>query len=199
MKNHKSKITNLKSKIILLLTAFCLLLTVSSFALVKNVNSGATFGTIGGAVTAADSGDTLLVSTGWYGYFTLEIANKNLSILGGYNADFSAQVSYTGTFFDAQTRCIEFSHSTSTVERITFTLSTLGIGVYDSSLVTARYCTVENNISHNSPGGLFVVNSSLVLEGSVVENNSATNGVGGGASVEGWGKLILSERQLIIF
>ena len=178
------------------------LLASSCFALVTNINSGATFETIDGAVGAADSGDTLLVSTGWYGYFDLEINKKNLSILGGYNTDFSAQVSHTGTFFDAQNRCIEFSRSTSTVERITFTLSTLGIGVFESSLVTARYCTVENNISSHSGGGLFVHNATLVLEGSVVENNSATNtvgynGVGGGASVQGWGKLILSERSRI--
>ncbi len=192
---------NQKSKIILLLTAYCLLFTASSFALITNINSGATFGTIVGAVAAATSGDTLLVSTGLYSYSTLEVKNKNLSILGGYSPDFSAQISFTDTVFDAQTRCIEFSRSTSLVKRITFARSTLGMGVFENSIVTALLCRIENNISENSAGGLFVHNATLVLSGSVVENNSATNtghnGVGGGASVSGWGKLIVMEYSRI--
>ena len=202
MKNQKSKIKNQKSKMSLLLVACCLLFTAKSFALVTNINSGATFGTIDGAVTAADSGDTLLVSTGLYSYVSMFLDNKSLSIIGGYNPDFSVQVSSYDTVFEAQGYGVSFSHSTSYIERLTFTGGITGIESYNSSIVTARYCTVENNISYFPGAGLYVHASGiLVLQRTYVENNSATNtgpnGYGGGAFVSSSGKLIISESSYI--
>ena len=187
---------------IIMLTACCLLFTSRSFAIVTNINSGVTHEAIVDAVDAADSGDTLLVSTGLYSYVSLNIVNKNLTIIGGYALDFSDLISSYDTVFEASGYCISFSHSTSTVERLTLTGSITGMESYNSSIVTARYCTVENNISYFPGAGLYVHSSGvLVLQSSYVENNSSTNtginGYGGGAFVSSNGKLIISENSRI--
>jgi predicted outer membrane repeat protein len=202
MKNLKSKILNLKLVCCLLLTAYCLLFSSTSFAIITNINSGATHEAIVDAVDAADSGDTLLVSTGLYSYVSLNIINKSLTIIGGYALDFSDLISSYDTVFEASGYCISFSHSTSIVERLTLTGSVTGMESYNSSIVTARYCTVENNISYFPGAGLYVHSGGiLVLQSTYVENNSSTNtginGYGGGAFVASNGKLIISENSRI--
>ena len=180
------------------------LLASSCFAIVTNINSGATHEVIGKAVDAADSGDTLLVSTGVYQYVSMDIDDKNLIIIGGYAIDFSSQVSYDDTVLEAQNYCVSFSHSTSTMERLTFTGALTGMDVFDYSLVTTRYCYIKENVSYFPGAGVYVHgNGTLVLERSYIENNSATNtvginGNGGGAFVFGTGKLIVSERSSIV-
>ena len=174
---------------------FCLLIASSSFALVTNINSEATHSAIQDAVVAANSGDTLLVSTGQYDYMWLN--GKSLTILGGFSADFSAQVSYTNTILSGSSYCASFPVSTSTVEGLTFSNSKRGITVRHGSLVTARHCRIENNISDNDGGGISVYESStLVLENCVVQNNSVTNNIqnggGGGCTLYTYSSLILS-------
>ena len=158
----------------------------SCFAIVTNINSGATYSTMQTAVSAADSGDTLLVSTGQYTY--MQFGSKNLTILGGYTPDFSTWVSYDATILDGYSYCASFYYTTSTVEGLTFTSAGRGMSVYNNSLVTARYCYVENNISSSAGAGVRVFgHGTLVLEYTDVEDNSATNttgtGIGGGIYV----------------
>ena len=185
---------NLFNKI-LITFVFGFLIANSCFALVTNINSGAAHSAIQDAVVAANSGDTLLVSTGQYNYMWL--SGKSLTILGGYTADFSAQVSYTNTILSGSSYCASFPVSTSTVEGLTFSNSKRGITVRHGSLVTARHCRVENNLSANNGAGIVVFeNSTLVLEDCVVENNSVTNipgsGLGGGAYIYNSSSLIAS-------
>jgi len=162
------------------------LLASSSFALVTNINSGATHATMQNAVAAADSGDTLRVSTGQYTY--MQVSSKNLTIIGGYAADFSSHVSYDDTIMDGYSYCASFTYSTSIVEGLTFTSANYGMSVYNNSIVTARHCKVENNVNYSQGGGIRLFgHGTLVLEHTDVENNSATNtngnGDGGGAYV----------------
>ena len=171
----------------------------SCFAVVTNINSGATHSGIQDAVIASSSGDTLLMSTGQYTFMLID--GKNLTIIGGYTPDFSTQVTYEATILDGFSYCARFISSTSTVEGLTFTSAGQGMYVFNKSVVTARHCMVENNISTFRGAGLGVLASStLVLEHSAVENNSATNtngsGDGGGAFVSE-STLIVSEFSII--
>ena len=184
----------------LLLTAYCLLFTSHSFAIVTNINSGATYSTMQSAVTAAGSDDTLLVSTGRYSYMSFN--NKNLTIIGGYTPDFSSQVSYSDTILDGFSYGASISYSTSVIEGLTFTDSNYGISVYNYSVITARHCYIENNVNYREGGGIRLFgHSMLVLDHTDVENNSATNaagsGNGGGAYVGNNSKLIVSEHSHI--
>ena len=174
----------MKTKILLSIVIFA----SSCFAIITNINSGATYSIMQNAVAAADSGDTLLVSTGQYTY--MQVVDKNLTILGGWTPDFSVQVSYDETILDGISYCASFTHSTSLVEGITFTGANYGMSVYNQSIVTAKHCKVENNISPYQGAGVRVFgNGTLVLEYTDIENNSATNtngaGDGGGAYVSG--------------
>ena len=170
----------MKTKILLTIV----LLASSCFAIITNINSGATHLVMQGAVNGASSGDILLVSTGQYTF--MQVMSKSLTIIGGYAVDFSTHLSYDATILDGGGYCAVFSHSTSTVEGLTFTSAGRGISIYHSSIVTARNCKVENNISSSLGAGLRIFgNATLVLEHTVVENNSVTNtsGNGGGAHV----------------
>jgi len=184
----------------LLLTAYCLLFSSTSFAIVTNINSGATFSTIQSAVSAANSGDTLLVSTGKYSY--ISVNSKNLTIAGGYTPDFSVQVSYDDTILDGSGYCASFGVSTSVVEGLTFTDAAYGILLNSFAILTARHCYVENNVNNNHGAGARIISGSmLVLEHSNIDNNSVTNsfgdGNGGGVYVGGQSKLIVSEYSHI--
>jgi len=188
-----SPILSLGNRHTRVMSAACLLFASSCFALVTNINSGATHSAVQPAVAAASSGDILLISTGQYTYMWL--SGKNLTILGGYTPDFSARVSYTNTILSGTSYCASFPTSTSTVEGLTFSNSKSGMRVRHGSLVTARYCIVENNISANDGAGILVFeNSTLVLEKSIVRNNSVTNPSynGGGAYVYSFGNIIVS-------
>ena len=66
-----------------LLTAFCLLLTATSFADVKIQGSPTIYTTIQSAVNAAVDGNKLLVSTGLY-LESVSITNKFIELEGGY-------------------------------------------------------------------------------------------------------------------
>jgi len=179
----------MKTKIFLIIA----LLASTSFALVTNINSGATHSAIQDAVTAASSGDTLLVSTGNYTY--MSVANKNLTIIGGYTPDFSSQVNYYNTILDGYSYCADFSRSTSTVEGLTFTGSSRGMHVYNYSVVTSVHCYIEDNISYQVGAGASVHGyGRLVLDHTDVENNSATNTTGDGTG----GGIYVSQGDLIV-
>ncbi len=178
----------------LLFTLSCFLIASSCFAIVTNLNSGATHSAINDAVTAATSGDTLLVSTGRYTY--MNVNSKNLTISGGYLADFSDHVSYKATILDGGGYSASFGVSTSVVEGLIFTGANYGMQLNSDSVVTARYCLVENNTNNSYGAGVRILSrSTLVLVSTDIENNSAINttgnGKGGGAYVS-QGNLIVS-------
>ena len=199
MKNLKSKILNLKLVFRILLIVYCLLFTSSALAIITNINSGATFSTMHDAVSAAISGETLLVSTGQY--ISIVVSDKNLTIIGGYTPDFSAQVSYTETIINSgATYSSRFNFSTSVVEALTFTGSECGINLRSGSLITARYCYATGNTSDYDGAGIYILSTSkLVLEHSYVRYNSTTNntGNGKGGGVYVVGTLIVSENSRI--
>jgi len=182
-----------------LITLFYFFLASTSFAIITNVNSGATYSSLDTAVDSANSGDTLLVSTGQYTY--MSINDRNLTIIGGYTPDFSTQISYTDTIIDYNgSYASRFSYSTSVVEALTFTGSKCGINLRSGSLVTARYCYATGNTSDYDGAGIYIlIGAKLVLEHSYVRYNSTTNntgnGKGGGAYVTG--TLVISENSRI--
>jgi len=186
----------MKTKILLSIVLFA----SSCFAIITNIDTRTTFSTMQSAVSAAISGETLLVSTGRYTY--MGVNSKNLTIIGGYTPDFSAQVSYSATILDGGSYCATFSISTSVVEGLTFTDASFGIQLNSRSVVTARHCYVENNINNNYGAGVRIISSSmLILDHTDISNNSATNAIGagngGGAYVGGQSKLIVSEYSHI--
>ena len=189
---------------ILLLTAFCSLLTVNSFASVTNITSGGPlFSTLSNAIYNANYTDTLLVTTGVY-YETENIYSKMLIIDGRYGDDFVKKIVGGKTVISAPETA--FSHSGSTFDitnsavelidlEITeggFKTGTSGDGggldIHENSQVILYKCKVYTNFAYGNGGGIYVEDSSLLISNSIIFANSSRkgsfiigdNGCGGG-------------------
>ncbi len=113
------------------------------------------------AINKANAGDTIKVANGRYLFSSnpmpnVVIIDKNLTLSGGWNADFTSQI------------------GASTIDGANVNNGILII----SGTVTVENFIVENSISSNS-GAIYIVNGSLTLKKSTLRNNVATsNGAG---------------------
>lgn len=167
---------------------------------VKNTRTSSTYATLTGAVAAALSGDTLLLTTGRFSEVVF-IGAKNLTLSGLYNSTFTVRLPGGTTLI----RPAILDGSVFTISNAAVALDSLdiagggpplkvsrvyggGICATHSSGVTASNCNVYGNSSSEMGGGLYASNSTLVLSGTSVYSNRANlnlagSGQGGGVAV----------------
>ena len=184
------KVRNPTDRLVPRLIATCMVClgAMSSKAAVTNITSGGPLHTtIAAAVTAAGTGDTLLVSTGTYAE-TVVIAGETLRLDGGYLPDFSAAVS------DPRQTVIEGTSGSSVVvsngaglvfERLQITGGTQlyggGLLVMYDAVVTGMNSLISGNTAWLGGGAATLFGSQLVLTNTVVRGNTAL--IGGGLFV----------------
>ena len=167
---------------------------------VKNTRTSSTYATLTGAVAAALSGDTLLLTTGRFSEVVF-IGAKNLALSGLYDSTFTVRIPGGTTLV----RPAAPDGSVFTISNATVALDSLdiagggpplkvsrvyggGICATHSSVVTADLCEVYGNSSSMMGGGIYASNSTLILSGTSVHSNraaftSSDTGQGGGVAV----------------
>jgi len=133
--------------------------------------------TINGAIGKAASGDTILVAIGTYTGSGTEVVliNKNITLSGGWNASFTTQSGFS--IIDGQGA---------------------GRSVTVNSTVSA---TIERSIIQNGStmqgGGIYITIGTLTLNNSIIRNNIATWGGGGGIYIDYSGTIILNNSNFL--
>ncbi|RLD12354.1 MAG: hypothetical protein DRI44_00860 [Chlamydiae bacterium] len=186
-----------------LIAIFICQLTFS--AVVTNITSGgAEYATVGAAVTAAVSGDTLLLSTGVFAENIDISSSKVLTFKGGYLFDFSATVPGEKAVIAG----------TSTAQSCIDVLSGSGLNLFDIELTnggSASYgggvdyhdgttgvivnCYIHHNLSKHA-GGIYIRNNAYVIMTNTVVDFNYALVYGGGIAVEG-GKLSVAQNCYI--
>ncbi len=110
------------------------------------------------AVSAATTGDKILVSAETYTINSVITVNEDIDITGGYDATFSEQTGYTTLDGNTAKRIIDF------------------IGVADS--VTFDHFIIQNGYRYNG-GGMYIEESDLSLTNIIFYNNTASGEKGG--------------------
>lgn len=166
---------------------------------VTNVTSGgAVFATIQAAVSAANNGDELRVSTGAY-IGPVSISQKNLQIIGGWLPDFT-----THTGDRAATAAIAgspgpvFTVASNSVVLLQYmdirggtNLGGGGVSVPFGGVVTVRLCYVRFNLAFLGGGIAIGTNSTVVARDTFIVNNLALGG--GGVYLESAGSSFTAE------
>ena len=174
-----------------------LIAATASAESVKNARTSATYGTLTGAVAAAASGDTLLLTTGRFSEVVF-IGAKNLTLQGRYNSTFSVQLPGGTTLVAPVTgmgSVFAISNASVTLDSLDVSggfptskgarLDGAGVHLQAGSVVTAAACRVYGNEADGAGGGFFATNSTLVLDATQIFSNRAasTNGFGNGGGV----------------
>ena len=110
------------------------------------------------AVSAATSGDKILITAETYTISSVITVNEDIDITGGYDATFSEQTGYTTLDGNTAKRIIDF------------------IGVADS--VTFDHFIIQNGYRYNG-GGMYIEESDLSLTNIIFYNNTASGEKGG--------------------
>lgn len=167
---------------------------------VKNQRTSNTYGTLTGAVAAALSGDTLLLTTGTFSEVVF-IGAKNLTLAGLYNSTYTVRIPGGTT----RVQPAALAGSVFTISNASVTLDSLdisgggpplkvsrvyggGICATHASTVAVNLCDVYGNSSSEMGGGIYASNSMLLLNGTSVYSNRASftttdTGQGGGVAV----------------
>ena len=164
---------------------------------VKNVRTTATYATLTGAVAAAASGDTLLLTTGRFSEVVF-IGAKDLTLQGRYNSTFAVQLPEGTTLVAPVTgmgSVFAVSNASVTLDALDVSggfpaakgarLDGAGVHLQAGSVVTAAACRVYGNEADGAGGGFYATNSTLVLAATQIFSNRAahTNGLGNGGGV----------------
>ncbi|RLD09858.1 MAG: hypothetical protein DRI44_07535 [Chlamydiae bacterium] len=175
---------------IILLTAFCLLFTINSFADVKIQGNPTVYPTIQAAVNAAINGDKLLVSTGLY-LESVSITNKFIELEGGYISpmfssrtnDFSSTI--IGTNIVGAVVNINLSGGAS-LDTFTITGGNLwglinggGVLIDYDCICTMKNCQVYGNYAYFGGGISAWSNSTLFVDDCIIFDNESLFGGGG--------------------
>ena len=174
-----------------------LLAATASAESIKNARTSATYATLTGAVAAAASGDTLLLTTGRFSEVVF-IGAKNLTLQGRYNSTFSVQLPGGTTLVAPVTgmgSVFAVSNASVTLDSLDVSggfpaskgarLDGAGVHLQAGSVVTAAACRVYGNEADGAGGGFYATNSTLVLDATQVFSNRAahTNGLGDGGGI----------------
>ena len=164
---------------------------------VKNARTSATYATLTGAVAAAASGDTLLLTTGRFSE-VVSIGAKNLTLRGRYDSTFSVRLPGGSTLVAPVTgmgSVFAISNASVTLDSLDVSggfpaakglrLDGAGVHLQAGSVVTAAACRVYDNVANGAGGGFYATNSTLVLDATQIFSNRAasTNGFGNGGGV----------------
>lgn len=164
---------------------------------VKNTRTSSTYATLTGAVAAALSGDTLLMTTGRFSEVVF-IGAKNLALVGRYNSTFSVRLPGSTTLVAPVTgsgSVFSISNASVTLDSLDISggyppakgvrLDGAGVHIRAGGSVTATACRVYGNEADGAGGGFYATNSTLVLDATHVFSNRAAsaNGLGNGGGV----------------
>lgn len=156
--------------------------------------------TINAAIGKAANGDTIKVAGGTY---TASGANviavtKSITLLGGWNASFTAQDTTSVIDGENQRRCMIIGtyddiRSGGTVVVDHFTLmngyvNSMGAGIYNTGVLTISNSVIKNNMSNIGGGAIYSIFGTLVLNNVDINHNQTgmpnIEGGGGGAGIE---------------
>ena len=163
-----------------------LFFSLASFAGVKINGEGVEFSTIQDAVTNANNGDVLIVTTGVFAE-AVDVNNKNITIDGGYCFDYSNKFIGGFSIIDPPNlnSCIDVDNSKLTLIDIELTGAKFnysgsggGLDIRDNSYVTAINCKIHDCNVHDYGGGIYLNGSHLILSNSCVYNCVANYGGG---------------------
>lgn len=139
-------------------------------------------------INKAASGDIIYVASGRYlfsvnGSPNVVIINgKNLTLSGGWNADFSAQTGASTIDGANANNGILLISGTVVVENFIVensTSSNSGAIYIVNGNLTVQRSTLRNNVATNNGAGIFVDNGIVSIINSTISGNRATNGGGG--------------------
>jgi len=182
--------------------AFVCQLTFS--AVVTNITSGgAEYASVGAAVAAAVSGDTLLLSTGAFTETVNISAGKLLTLKGGYLFDFSGIVPGVRSVIDAgggQSVIDAYTGSGLNLFDIELTGCASGFGggvdYWSGATGVLVNCIIYNNKTGHG-GGINLRSGAVVtMTNTIVAFNSASS-YGGGIAISG-GSLVVAENCWIV-
>ena len=183
-------------------SAFLLLLSLAAMPLpagVSNITQHTMHATIAAAISAANAGDVLNVSTGDYAGGV--VVDKNLAIRGGYDDACATPITpYFSTIIPASGIGVSFGPSTGEMCGFEVRSATMS-GMYfaNSASWMLSNCLVLNNVSPDFGGGLDIRNSShVVLENTQVFNNQAAE-QGGGANVDSTSSLTIGRDSSVYY
>ncbi len=180
--------------------ALGLMCALSAQAEVIQVTSDKSGAELQAVITAAESGDTVLVQAGtYYGNFTMK---EGVNVIGGWDATFTDTTSYA-TILDAQAngRVVnqEANFTTMTIwENLTIQngkdeSGTGGGGAWLNRLGQLKHCLIQNNTTTNYGGGVAhdvtaqATHGEVVISDCWIRNNVSTKQGGGvriGATIE---------------
>ena len=177
--------------------AISMLATGARAESVKNTRTTLTYPSLTGAVAAAVSGDTLLLTTGRFSEVVF-IGSKSLALVGRYNSTFSVRIPGGTTLVAPVTGAgsvFSISNASVTLDSLDISggyppakgvrLDGAGVHIQAGGSVTATACRVFGNEADGAGGGFYATNSTLVLDATHVFSNRAasTNGLGNGGGV----------------
>jgi hypothetical protein len=158
--------------------------------------------TIDGAIGKAFSGDVIRVAIGTYtdSGSQVVLVNKNITITGGWNADYTAQTGMS-TIDGEDTRRVMKVNSglTATIERLYIQngSSENAAGIYNEGTLTVNNCIVDSNADTgdwtSEGGGIRNASQTLTLNNSTVSNNTSSSG---GGIFNAWGTLYLTNSTI---
>ena len=170
-----------------ILVAVSFLAVLSCYAGVKINGVGTEYITIQAAVTNANNGDVLIVTTGVFAE-AVDVYSKNITIDGSYNFDYSTKVANGSTEINPGLfagSCIDITGSVVNLKDLELTGCSFfingsggGLDIKNESYVIVENCNIHNNVAPDYGGGINVYNSKLVLSNSPVENCFADYGGG---------------------
>jgi hypothetical protein len=147
--------------------------------------SGCEYTKINTAITAASSGDTISIAAGTY-FENVVVTDKNLTI-SGFSEDYTV---IDGGYKGATLTITGASSSTNSVTLNKLTLthgSASGLAIDAASVTLTKVVVVSNSSANNGEGaggGIKAIDSTVTMSQSIVAHNRATNGQGGGISID---------------
>ncbi|HHN94480.1 MAG TPA: hypothetical protein ENK17_06905, partial [Anaerolineae bacterium] len=159
------------------------------------VNGSCEYATIQQAVNAAEDGDTVRVAAGTY-FETVEIADKDITLVGGYNSTCTAPGSdetiVEGSMGGGSTLYINGSTATLRSLVIAWGNGTYGGGLRAVADSRVTLDDVEIHDNHGYYGGGFYISTGSIVTATdsvSIHDNVATDSDGGGGG-RVWGQLI---------
>ena len=181
-------------------TAGTLVLLCATTTFAQITIGSTTYSTIQAAVTAAGSGDTIMLSAGTYsgaGNGAVSVpTGKSITIKGAGVSSIVLGTSAAPVFTVASSATVTFqnmkitggkqgisSDGTITVEEVEVVANSnnsAGAGIYNNGTATIRRSLIANNVGGNHGGGIFThSNKTLTVQNSTITGNTA-GGFGGG-------------------
>lgn len=149
--------------------------------------------TINGAIGKATSSDTIYIATGIYTNTTgseVVLLNKDLTLSGGWNADFTQQTGMSTIDGEGERRCLDVSNAVATIDH--FVIQN-GVALYPSTgggVHNSGTLSIIDSIITNNKGNYFC--SGICNEATpLMRDNIVTNNTGGNPDIGDAGRRVV--------